>query len=165
MYISVIKSIFINISIIYSFCKLLNYKIPTKLKRGILCIIVGGFIVIDIFLKRYYGYTINIVINIIFQTIILSFFMEYDIFTVAIGLILGNAISYIILVISVIIIYILNFAQLQLYSTYFISGIITFIVQFLLVYGFFKLKKFRNGVYFLKNRKYNSYKYIDIYNI
>ena len=71
MDISIVKSFFITISIVYSFCRIINYTPKSISNKIVLFIATGVFIIVDFVLKIYYGYIVNIVVNILFQASIL----------------------------------------------------------------------------------------------
>lgn len=152
LFISFVKMFFTMYSIIYTIHKIENYKKYNKIKTIIfLTIIICNSILYAIlknFLGSIYAYIICFTIYSFIYLLYTNNSLTYSIILILISI----AFSFISLIISSIILFIvmdslgINTTR-QIWLEYFIVGIL----QILLIYGFFMIKRFRNGFNFLKS--------------
>lgn len=158
--ISVIKDVFLILCIYYTNFKITNKKIELNFKfiRNNFIIVVFG--VICGIIKN----DVNFFISIISSILIISLMFSKDKITRAIiSTSISFAINYTISFITIIINFMFNLTT-QLDDDY-INLIVILISHFILLYLFFKIRRFKNGFSFLNNDNKNEYIDILVLNI
>lgn len=147
-----VKTYLTNIYMYYSFCKMTKHNIKNKK--------IYKFIVLNIIITilcTYVEYKINTTQSIVFIYLIFSIVLA-NITKNKIGYsLIVSVISYAICTIAMIISAIVNFIPYNLLykNNYYLNTLSVVGVQFIIIYGFFKIKRFSNGFGFL-NRKLNK---------
>lgn len=162
---NIVDLIKIFVIIIYTYCieqRIINEKVKNKKKITILILLIIISIVCKV-IKNIYGFTYCILCLILLLGLIISKENEknigYTILTTTISL----SISYMIFLTSVAISFIPN-AIFQVNNN-FISLLSIIIIYSVLIYLFFKIKRFSKGFTFLKQKLKNEYTDIIILNI
>lgn len=158
-----IKLFIMNIYAYYSFKKISNIK-TDNIKRKIIVLVSNIVItIICTYLEFFINSFLSLIIVCLLYGSILGIVTKNKIgYSVVITLI-SYAICTICLVASVIIIF-LPYKLINIENNY-LNLIIILIVQFILLYAFFKIKRFKNGFDFLQNKLNNDYIDIIIINI
>lgn len=150
-YLMVIKMIFINMSTSYTIIKINNYKNVSLLQKKILFVANILFALIYTFLRRNLKLLLAFIICYYLFFVVISTIMKLNILHGWIGNIISISISLIAMFISTII----NFALYKIiYKNLEDETILEYltigIIQFVLIYLFFRIKRFKNGFSFLK---------------
>lgn len=149
---NVIKMTFVNICTYLIFIKLINYKHNNIKKTAIILAFSLAEEIISIILVQYIGKTINMAIMYLIHSIVIARVTDNKIKYSIIVVLIALTITYLIYLISII----LSSIILKI----FIRGIqensiiilfVGIIIENILIYEIFKIKRFKNGVAFLKD--------------
>lgn len=159
----ILKMFFICMCTYYTYIKILNNK--KYLKKGLLIITVGTILIAIIcgIIKYYYNYFSSIVCLILLLSSLYANINKNKLGNSLITTIISLSINYILYFISVIISFIPK-KVLNINNDY-ISLCIIILIYLICLHLFFKKKRFKNGLEFLKINKENDYFDILILNI
>ena len=164
MIIYFIRLLVINIYVYWGFVKILDIK-----KRNIALILISDLILTVV--SVYINYNVNIFLSILLLIILYSTLLGV-ISKIKLGyaLIIGIT-SYAICIICYGISAIISYIPYKIVYDFFhmeniyINLLMLLIIQFILIYGFFKIKRFKNGFNFLKTKLNNELTNIVVINI
>ena len=158
--ISIAKNVFLIIFIYYTNFKITNKKIELNCKFIIDNFIIIIFGIICAMIKNKISFAISIISSIL----IISLIFSKDMTTKSIiTTIISYAINYTIFCITIIVSFIFNMIT-KLNNDY-MNFVVILITHILVLYHFCKIKRFKNGFLFLKNKNNNEYIDILILNI
>ena len=159
----ILKILFLNICTFYVFIKITNFKGISR--KNIFLLVGTDFITAMIYasLERYCSIILNTIILFLFISFIICFITKNTIESCLIIGMFSITISYVFFIVSGLIssfladLIILNIPQEKP-----IGALIIFFNEIILLFFFFKTKRFKHGLAFLKNNKYNKYKFFPI---
>ena len=156
----ILKSFVINIYTYMAFYKIINEKHKNWITIILSSIGISGIYTIT---RIYSDNILPIIIMYLLQTIILKCSIKNKKYTVMIANLIANAIVYMALVIAVIV----NIGVIAIFKelNVIINLITTLIIEFLILYLFFKIRRFKNGFPFLQNKANGEYLDIIMMNI
>ncbi|MDO4391600.1 MAG: hypothetical protein Q4C11_00670 [Clostridium sp.] len=156
----ILKSFVINIYTYMAFYKIINEKHKNWITIILSSIGISGIYTIT---RIYSDNILPIIIMYLLQTIILKCSIKNKKYTVMIANLIANAIVYMALVIAVIV----NIGVIAIFKelNVIINLITTLIIEFLILYLFFKIRRFKNGFSFLQNKANGEYLDIIMINI
>ncbi len=158
-----IKSFVINIYVYYSFNKISNVK-SNNMKIKIINLICNIVLTsICTYIEFYINSFLSIIIICLLYGCILGIIVEKQIGYSVVMTILSYAICELCLVSSIIITF-LPYKLIELNNNY-LNLVILLLVQFILLYLFFKIKRFKNGFNFLYEKLNNDFADIIIINV
>jgi len=156
---NIIRFFCIGVFTHYTFLKIINFKNSTTLKIVLILILNVVISIIYSFARQYLDIILAVIVYYSLHSIVLHFITKkkigYSVFIFCIAF----SISYVGLIISALI----QFAPQRLLTinNWTINFIIAALIQAVLLYSFFKIKKFKHGFTFLQ--KQSSNEYIDIF--
>lgn len=156
----ILKSFIINIYTYMVFYKIINEKHKNWINIILSSIGISGIYTIT---RIYSDNILPIIIMYLLQTIILKCSIKNKKYTVMIANLIANAIVYMALVIAVIV----NIGVIAIFKelNVIINLITTLIIEFLILYLFFRIRRFKNGFSFLQNKANGEYLDIIMINI
>ncbi len=157
----IIKNTYLNI-INYVICMRIigkeKFNISTILAVGI----ISSFIsIIYVYLNNYIWHLLAIIIEFIVQILLLRVIINKEYKGIVTKCLLSNAFAYIGLVVAGL----LDYPMQTIIDNKIINLIITMIIETLLIFGFFKIKRFKRGFAFVKSKIDNDYIDIAMINI
>lgn len=156
----IIKILFVNIYIYTIYCKIIDYKEINYLKIIIVSVLTS---ILYIFMRKLTDTIFSIVILYFLQIIFLKFIIEERNSLFWISNLIANVIEYMTFTVAMLIEYAVGFICRINSST--INFLLIVIINALLLIAFFKIKRFKNGISFLKKKKNSEYTDIIIINI
>lgn len=156
----ILKSFIINIYTYMVFYKIINEKHKNWINIILSSIGISGIYTIT---RIYSDNILPIIIMYLLQTIILKCSIKNKKCPVMIANLIANAIVYMALVIAVIV----NIGVIAIFKelNVIINLITTLIIEFLILYLFFRIRRFKNGFSFLQNKANGEYLDIIMINI
>lgn len=155
------QTIFLILATYYTNFRILNKKINTadiKTVLKFLCVVIISLICG--FIRYKVSYSINIICSIILLGII---FLENNIAKGILTTLVSFGINYVIRVLAISICFVFN--SITLINNDYINLVIMLVIHILLLYTFFRIKRFKFGLSFLRNNIKNEYMDIFILNI